>query len=120
MFKDLICIKAAHDASNLYIYELQDTQFTCRLWLSGGASLAQDFVILFKEYQQRTPFVISNMARFYLWLQKKYNPISRSWLEEDRNYLDKSLPELKYGEKYYPCLLRQFKQLNFARQVIKL
>lgn len=99
-----------------HIYKLIDDDFTCTtsIALNGKSHVRTPERVIIIEYQARNLHVHKNLALYYRTLSR---PIE--YLIVDRNWLDKYYPELEYGKKYYPCILRQFKMLQYGRKVIE-
>ena len=108
------------DDQNFYI--LYDDDFECRIKSSkssrlGGCSLITAAAL---EYQSRKLPVAKNIAAIYLWYAKKGYKI-KDWLSPmgDCKIIEACEPDMQYRTKYYSCVLRQIKILDFAHNKFK-
>lgn len=118
MFKSLIYFPNSRRGFT-YSYDLRDTDFNVELHITltekasserGPRCRAQRIVACIQEYKKRNLPIVLNIAHLFL----SEPEIFCSKKEDhsfDRNWIDKHFPQLEYGKKYYPCILRQYSKL---------
>jgi hypothetical protein len=120
MFKSIRYLRYDLNHDRL-IYLLEDNEFICESSLHQPpreAIFARNVVAaaaVTNEYKQRNLPVAKNVALFYLFNKKLGSNIDGAALEYNQKYLDKFYPELEYGKKYYRCVCRQLKRLEFGK-----
>ena len=114
MFLDIKCINYYY---NNKIFKIEDTDFIETVALKIEASEAYHYVgqelAIFSIYQGKGLPIPINLARMYHKLRiANFDYALNNYAA---TILDKYYPELEYSEKYYPCVKRQIKQLDFAK-----
>ena len=90
--------------------KLVDDNFTFTFRSEGRISTKTASII--REYQRRNLPVAPNIARLYLHMRFGWD----SDYATKRELLDERFPELEFGKRYYGCVLRQVKQLQFGKR----
>ena len=131
MFKSVEYLRTAYVAEDaIGYYKLIDDDFECTVSSSyKKLSISVDRetysnsacreMLTLKEYQKRNLPIIHNLSLMYLYFNRYHHYALRLqfWLNFDRKWIDELYPELEYGKKYFPCLLRQLKMLQFAGKI---
>lgn len=122
MFKSLHWSHIEHvDSSSVrYCYSLHDSAFSEVVSVlvpiqfeadrNFPMNYAQRIVVVIETYQKKNLPVASNIARLWFYNQTRIIPEPQHTLK-DCEWIDKYFPQLEYGKKYYPCILRQYGKL---------
>lgn len=113
MFKSLV---ADGWESDKYFYILKDSTFTERVISPEILGSIRKEVIIINEYSARKLSVAKNVALLYLSYNGYSNQVVEQWLCDDQHRIDTLFPELKYGTKYYHCVVAQYKYFKKLRQ----
>ena len=107
-----------------YIYQLIDSEFQVsdiNEYGSQADAISTRVNIIITEYQKRNLPVAPNVACFYRWWSKtssrfssQRNPVSLA--VANCQYVVGAHPKHEYGTKYYPCVVRQIKQLGWGKK----
>lgn len=117
MFKYLTIIKYMGNCK--YLYMLSDTDFSIDFATDSGARGLAAFIV--SEYKKRNLQVAKNVALLYInyiamWDYPFNSAMKNYILNNHKNWIDHNRPELDYGNKYYPCVVRQIQQFRFGRR----
>jgi hypothetical protein len=106
------------DGTSTYFYEIIDSSFQEETSISGitrhSRAIAPEVAVINKYLEKGLP-IPSNIARLYLYYSKVSRLHVPSTVEGFKTMIDDYFPHLNYGKLYYPCVLRQIKQLSFGR-----
>jgi hypothetical protein len=124
MFRQLSYMGGS-DKGDSYLYRLDDSEFWCNnievkfddalIPLVGGPWRAA-LVLCILQYIKRVPAPSKTIAKLYHHLinSPEYY-LGVDMIEIDKNAIDKVYPDIKYGTKYFNCVVRQFARLEFTR-----
>lgn len=110
-----------------YHYIILDTDFTCGTSSKASSKTetltwaqAPRVAAIVRAYQERKLPIAPNVARFYIWKHTtsgsfENDKVTKNNLLADAIWITKYHPELNYGQRILPCVLRQFKQLQYGR-----
>ena len=118
MFKS-IALAYGSDTDDITNIEIEDTDFNVVVPVSAkyrewGCCIRREVAII-TEYSKRGLPVAPCLARAYL-TYSPHEPLIKVMLR-DKEMFDEVASELEYSAKYYPCVVRQIKQLHFGRKM---
>lgn len=117
MLLSIICLSTPSQFGYWH-FKLSDSEFYCESLISrGGVSniVARTFVVI-SEYKKRNLPIVPNIVRLNQEWYGGSNHLILQWMEEDKVATDTMFPELEYGSKYYPCVIRQYKKLCVEKE----
>lgn len=110
------------DTKFLHVFNVRDiyTKFLTDDYLlrCRAAEIFSEYAII-TAYLTHKDNVARNLAKYYYLIFKhrlEINWFHREVCANIRSYrddLDHVFPELNYGKKYYPCMVREFKKLTY-------
>lgn len=115
MFKSVTYNRFSIEDFGWYRYTLVDSDFRTVIQTNRSSREALAAALV-SEYEMRNLLVAKNIALFYLSQSLFLGFSIDRTLGPDRNWIDMHHPTLKYSSKYYPCVVRQIKQLLFSKR----
>lgn len=91
-------------------FSIIDTEFTDKITLKRTASSTSitSLIAIILIYRQRNLPIVPNIVLFY-----KLDDARMAF--SDKEIIDRYRPDLEYGTKYFPCVLRQLVQLKLIK-----
>ena len=125
MFQSIDCVGSP---PKYYHYTITDDNFRHRIYCSRDEvdimphkSTTARAIMVLECYMSR-PQTAKNVALYYYhrFVHELLFKNPLEVMENDRKYIDSSRSGWRYGEKYYPCVIRHLKQLTFGNKRLHL